>query len=155
MALRAACSEAKKIQDNRLRPVGPGVRSKPLLPRHSHSRGEGGSPPANEWRPQDTIWTGGSRLDGRELGSVCEKRSPGRWASRRFQLGSNKEVFDTDLRHLSGALHPRPATGERLKMHDFLRPHGRDRPNKDGHRWPQPALRYCDHGGVLSSLEQK
>ena len=55
---------------------------------------------AKEWDRPDTVWTDGSRQESGAVGAACVWMSPegeGRWTGRRFQLGSNKEVFDAEV----------------------------------------------------------
>ena len=45
----------------------------------------------------NTAWTDGSRLDDKRVGAVSVWRKPEGWGGRRLHLGSNKEVFDTEV----------------------------------------------------------
>ena len=49
-------------------------------------------------RPE-TIWTDSSRQESGAVGAACVWRSPeeGGSTGRRFQLGTNKEVFDAEV----------------------------------------------------------
>ena len=54
---------------------------------------------AKEWDRPDTVWTDGSRQEDGAVGAACVWRSPeeGGSTGRRFQLGTNKEVFDAEV----------------------------------------------------------
>ena len=52
---------------------------------------------ARREKAQGTIWTDGSRLGDGSVGVACSWQTEGGWRSRRFFLGSNKEVFDAEL----------------------------------------------------------
>ena len=50
-----------------------------------------------EWRGPNTVWTDGSRQEDGRVGAACVWRTQEGWTGRRFQLGSNKEVFDAEV----------------------------------------------------------
>ena len=53
---------------------------------------------AKEWDRPDMVWTDGSRQEDSAVGAAKVWRSPeGGWTGRRFQLGTNKEVFDAEV----------------------------------------------------------
>ena len=52
---------------------------------------------ATTWREPGNAWTDESRQENGEMGAVCVWRTQEGWTGRRFQLGTNKEVFDTEV----------------------------------------------------------
>ena len=53
---------------------------------------------AKGWDRPNTVWSDGSRQESGAVGAACVWRSPeGGWTGRRFQLGTNKEVFDAEV----------------------------------------------------------
>lgn len=58
--------------------------------------GAGAPKTAIEWQRRDTVWTDGSHIDSGEVGAACVWQSPDGRTGRRFHLGTNKVVFDTE-----------------------------------------------------------
>ena len=59
--------------------------------------GESALVTAKEWRKPDTVWADGSRQEDGRVGAACVWRTQEGWTGRRFQLGTNKEVFDAEV----------------------------------------------------------
>ena len=52
---------------------------------------------AKEWKRPDTVWMDGSRQEDGRVRAACVRETQRGWTGRRFQLGTNKEVFDAEV----------------------------------------------------------
>ena len=71
---------------------------------------------AKEWpeaNQKDTIWTDGSRLEDKRVGSAVAFRSGSGWEQQGTYLGRNKEVFDAEVFAVGQALHVLNRRGEK------------------------------------------
>ena len=71
---------------------------------------------AKEWpeaNQKDTIWTDGSRLEDKRVGSAVAFKSGNGWEQQGTYLGKNKEVFDAEVFAVGQALHVLNRRGEK------------------------------------------